>query len=195
MDDAEAQKVDLRREFRARRRAVATSSARGLRIAESVLELPELDRVAVSHVYLATRVEVPTYRLVLALLRRGVQVVVPVLIDETLLHTEVFARDLPSLREGLHGIPRPLTMRPTDPRTADAFIVPLVGFDRHCNRLGNGSGHYDRILAGCRNQTRPAPAIGLAFAAQEAPLLPRCPHDVALDVVVTESFVVRRGPT
>ncbi|MBY0448462.1 MAG: 5-formyltetrahydrofolate cyclo-ligase, partial [Hyphomonadaceae bacterium] len=64
-------------------------------------------------------------------------------------------------------------------------------FDRSGGRLGQGGGHYDRVLA----QLKPsgALAIGLAFAAQELPAIPREAHDQALDWVVTEREAIRCG--
>jgi hypothetical protein len=47
-------------------------------------------------------------------------------------------------------------------------------------RLGNGAGHYDRLLS-----RWPRHAIGLALSVQVVPSLPTEPHDVVLDEVVT----------
>ncbi|NKX43454.1 5-formyltetrahydrofolate cyclo-ligase [Roseicyclus persicicus] len=74
--------------------------------------------------------------------------------------------------------------------TPDILIVPLVGFDAACNRLGYGGGFYDRTLARLR-AAGPVRAIGLAFAAQELPALPVEPTDMALDAIVTERGVLR----
>jgi 5-formyltetrahydrofolate cyclo-ligase len=74
--------------------------------------------------------------------------------------------------------------------TPDTLIVPLVGFDAACNRLGYGGGYYDRTLARLA-RGGPIRAIGLAFAAQELPPLPIEPTDVALDCIVTEDGVRR----
>ena len=71
----------------------------------------------------------------------------------------------------------------------DVVIVPLVAFDRFANRLGNGAGHYDRLLARHRR-----PSIGIAFDTQRIDAVPIEAHDVALDMVVTESGVVRPAP-
>lgn len=72
----------------------------------------------------------------------------------------------------------------------DTLIVPLVGFDAACNRLGYGGGFYDRTLARLA-ASGPVRAIGFAFAAQELPLLPTEPTDIALDAIVTEVGVIR----
>lgn len=65
----------------------------------------------------------------------------------------------------------------------DVIIMPLLGFDARGTRLGYGGGYYDRTLE--RLSKRPR-LIGLAFASQEIESIPREPHDVPLDAVVTE---------
>jgi len=87
-----------------------------------------------------------------------------------------------------YGAPAPVAGAALEPRL---LLVPLLAFDRTGGRLGQGGGHYDRVLA----QLKPngALAVGLAFAAQEMPAVPREPHDQALDWVVTEREAIRCG--
>lgn len=73
----------------------------------------------------------------------------------------------------------------------DVIVMPLLGFDKHGTRLGYGGGYYDRTLAALSKKPR---LIGLAFAAQELPEIPREPHDVPLDAVVTEAGIRHFGP-
>jgi len=68
----------------------------------------------------------------------------------------------------------------------DVIVMPLLGFDSRGTRLGYGGGYYDRTLA--RLSKRPR-LIGLAFSAQELPEIPREPHDIPLDAIVTERGV------
>ena len=72
----------------------------------------------------------------------------------------------------------------------EVLIVPLVAFDRMGSRLGYGGGFYDRTLAALRS-ARSVHAVGFAYAAQEAAVLPCEETDVRLDAVVTEREVVR----
>ena len=65
----------------------------------------------------------------------------------------------------------------------DIVVMPLLGFDAKGTRLGYGGGYYDRTLAAMSK--RPL-LIGYAFAAQELPFIPREPHDLPLDMIVTE---------
>ena len=72
----------------------------------------------------------------------------------------------------------------------DIVIMPLLGFDKRGTRLGYGGGYYDRTLA--RLSKKPK-LVGLAFAAQELDHIPREPHDVPLDAIVTEAGVRHFG--
>ena len=79
------------------------------------------------------------------------------------------------------------TLAPSDlaPRVVpDIVIMPLLGFDRRGTRLGYGGGYYDRTLETLPTKPR---LVGLAFAAQEFDIIPREPHDVPLDAIVTET--------
>ena len=63
-----------------------------------------------------------------------------------------------------------------------ALLVPCLGFNAEGYRLGYGGGYYDRTLeASPRPQT-----LGIAYSKQEA-VFSHAPHDVPLDVIVTES--------
>jgi 5-formyltetrahydrofolate cyclo-ligase len=69
----------------------------------------------------------------------------------------------------------------------DCIIVPLLAFDDSGHRLGFGGGWYDRFLAGQPD----AFTVGLAYDMQAAASLPREPHDVALDLIVTETRLIK----
>ena len=88
------------------------------------------------------------------------------------------------LAPGTFGVHEPLD---TWPRfVPGVLLVPLLAFDATGIRLGYGGGFYDRTLALLK-----VPAIGIAYAGQEAASLPRGPHDMALTMVVTEQGVRR----
>ena len=64
-------------------------------------------------------------------------------------------------------------------------VCPGVAFDRYGTRLGRGRAFYDNFLTALKGR---AALIGCAFGCQisERPL-PADPHDVAMDLVVTEN--------
>ena len=93
------------------------------------------------------------------------------------------------LSMGLYGIPFPRDGVIVQP---DALIVPVLGFDPDCHRLGYGDGGYDRTLASARPQPL---AIGVAFDFMRLASIDPLPHDVALDFIVTETTIVSRSAT
>jgi len=94
------------------------------------------------------------------------------------------------------GIPEPglRNNRIRLPWALDLLLVPLVGFDAGCNRLGMGGGYYDQTLAYLNDRfhwRRPI-LIGLAHECQRVRRLEPQSWDVALDLVVTEARIYSR---
>lgn len=67
----------------------------------------------------------------------------------------------------------------------ELIIVPGVAFDRKGHRLGRGKGFYDRLLQSAR-----ATKIGVGYQLQLVDELPSEPHDVAMDIVITEDTTI-----
>ena len=85
-----------------------------------------------------------------------------------------------ALVPGPFGLSQPAdTAEALDP---DIILTPLVGFDRHGSRLGQGAGYYDRAFA---RHTR-AWRVGVALAIQEVDSIPIDAWDVPLHAIVTE---------
>ncbi|MDP9143750.1 MAG: 5-formyltetrahydrofolate cyclo-ligase [Actinomycetota bacterium] len=76
-------------------------------------------------------------------------------------------------------------------RDIDVLLVPGLAFDREGRRLGNGAGHYDRILSGAR---RNADSIGMAPSSHLVDLVPTEAHDVRVGWLATEDGVVSCSP-
>lgn len=73
-----------------------------------------------------------------------------------------------------------------DPTTLDVVIVPGTAFTAGGDRLGQGGGWYDRFLP---RTGHACVTIGVGFAPQLVDDLPNEPHDVPLDIVVTDQRV------
>lgn len=71
----------------------------------------------------------------------------------------------------------------------DLLIVPMLGFNRSGNRLGYGTGLYDRTLEALR-KVKPIKAIGVAYSIQEFPELPVEDHDEKIDLIITEKEII-----
>jgi 5-formyltetrahydrofolate cyclo-ligase len=70
-----------------------------------------------------------------------------------------------------------------------AVLAPLVGFDWECYRLGYGGGYFDRTLAA--SAPRPL-AIGVGFELSLLDTIHPQPHDIPMDLIVTEACLRRR---
>ena len=69
----------------------------------------------------------------------------------------------------------------------ECAFVPGLAFDTRGGRLGRGGGYYDSALAVTKLAW-----VGLMFACQQVPEVPREPHDQLLPEIVTENGSVTR---
>lgn len=78
----------------------------------------------------------------------------------------------------------------------DTILVPLVGFDADCHRIGMGAGFYDRAMRrrgrSPESSFRHPRLVGIAYEVQRVEHIEPAPWDVALDMVVTERGIYRR---
>ncbi len=86
---------------------------------------------------------------------------------------------------GSFGTRQPIDLNVAVVDNLDLVIVPGVAFSNNGFRLGYGKGVYDRLLEGSR-----ALKVGLAYDFQLTNFKVE-PHDIKMDVVVTEEKIVR----
>lgn len=185
VSEAAAQKAALRREARRVRSALPRNNriAAADRAAQALLrQLPRRCSIAI---YLSVHSELSTVSLRRLLHEAGHRVHVPVILRERRMRFVELHGGSP-LRSGPYGLPQPVMTRGLKTaRQLDVILLPLLAFDAHGGRLGNGGGYYDRALARPRIGRRPR-LIGYAYAAQEREALPCEPWDVRLDAVISE---------
>lgn len=186
-------KSALRSRFRRRLAALDPPAAEkaARQVADRVLDLPEIQAAHRVFSCLSFDAEINTWDLVRRLLETGREVYVPRTDPATRrLHLHPYPCPLETLSFGLRQ-PKPdapeLPLDTVD-QHIDAALVIGLAFDPAGYRLGHGGGYFDRFLP-----ARPFPTIGLAYELQILDALPRAPHDVPLDIVVTEAAVRRRG--
>ncbi len=91
------------------------------------------------------------------------------------------------MKEGAFGILEPEEGKELVP---DIVLAPLLAFDQKGYRLGQGGGYYDATLESLRTH-KEITYIGIGFAEQAVLLkLPREPHDIPLDYVLTPQGVI-----
>ncbi len=130
--------------------------------------------------YFPFRGEVDVLPLLHELLRRDAFVALPVVPGPA--QPLQFRRWKPgdAMSRGVYDIPYPACEDRVEP---DIMLVPLLGFDPACCRLGYGGGYYDRTLAAAAK--RPF-TIGIGYELGRLPSIHPQPYDVALDCIVTE---------
>lgn len=142
--------------------------------------------------------EPSTLALIDSLLKSGKRVCLPLCtdLDEEGHRTGAFdameARVITSfddLTAGAYGIPEPKAdTEIVPPEEIDIIILPCVGCDRQCRRIGHGAGYYDKYLTTVRKDCF---TMALCYEEALADELPAEEHDVPVDAVVTEKTVYR----
>ena len=89
------------------------------------------------------------------------------------------------MRTNRFGIPEPLQSERRDLQSLGLLLLPLTGWDRRGNRLGMGSGYYDRALRRVREYDLPL-RVGVAYGCMEVEQIPDDQWDVPLHGVLTE---------
>lgn len=98
---------------------------------------------------------------------------------------EILPYEESRLELGSFHIEEPTGTNTVDPAEIELIVVPAVAYDRKGNRLGRGKGFYDRLL-----KTTKATKIGVGYEFQLYEELPTEPHDVGMDMVITQSTTV-----
>jgi len=71
-------------------------------------------------------------------------------------------------------------------KNPDIVICPLIAFDEKCNRLGRGGGYYDKVLGNKKIIFK----IGFGYSIQNQIKIPREKHDIKMDAVITEKYII-----
>ena len=90
------------------------------------------------------------------------------------------------LELGSFHIEEPTGEDVVDVSDIELMVIPAVAFDRKGNRLGRGKGFYDRLLS-----TSKATKIGVGYEFQLFDDIPSEPHDVAMDMVITQKTLIK----
>lgn len=101
---------------------------------------------------------------------------------------DILPYDSQRMHIGAFRIEEPTGNDITDPELLEMIIVPAVAYDRNGNRVGRGKGYYDRLL----KRTK-ALRVGVAYDFQLVDEIDCEPHDIPVDIVITETTIYRRS--
>lgn len=183
-------KSEIRRRLLDERRALDSAEAarRSGFVRERLWTLPEFQRAGRVLTYVSAKDnEVDTRAIIERLLAEGRIVACPQsLPDRVLAWRKIDSVD--DLTGSRYGIPEPQPERckVVAPSRADVVLVPGIAFTREGHRIGYGGGYFDRFLHDFGGLS-----IGLAYEFQLVDAIPTGPHDMRLNLVVTESDVPR----
>lgn len=146
--------------------------------------------------YVSFRSEVDTRGYLQDVITSGKKLVLPVVDSRHRVLKLYEIKAVSELIPGYMGIPEPEIRehRRVTLKDIDLVIIPGTGFDRKGNRLGYGGGYYDRLLSYESKQLAGAehhiPTIALAFEEQIGTDIPAEPHDIKVDMIVTDERVI-----
>ena len=140
-------------------------------------------------IFLPNDGEIETTDTINFLLSQGYIVYLPKLAGEKL----KFVKMGKFFRKNRFGIEEPIFSPLLGAHRMDVILMPLVGFDKHKNRLGMGGGFYDKTLNfhNKLKEFRVPKLFGLAFDSQEVDRLTSQPWDVPVDGIVTPSRFIK----
>lgn len=186
-------KVRLREELKNLRESLSPAQREtAAKAAETkILQLPEWQTAQTVCLYASFKGELPTTQLLKSLLSSKKQCVLPkvnthglpeLYLVKTFADLELSSLEILEPKENCPLI---------NPARIDFFLVPGIGFDRQGNRLGHGSGFYDRLLA----QAAPtAFLLGYGYDFQVVNAIPHEAHDIPVHALATPTQIINIKP-
>ena len=188
MSDIKARKALLRKELRAKSRALdpAYRNTADAAIRSAVRSSDAYAKAHTVFAYLGVDWEIDTRPLLENILADGKRLCLPLCTGEreiTLCHVT----DLNELVAGKYNIPEPPRSAPIlTAAEVDLALIPCVGADKAGRRLGQGGGYYDTFLADYHGAK--------LLLCREAAVVEEVPvesHDFLLPILVTETGIHR----
>ena len=147
--------------------------------------------------YVSFRSEVDTRRYLDDVIKLNKKLVLPAVDSKHKKLNLYEVRDISELEPGYMGIlePRAIDGMSVTLKDIDLVIIPGTGFDRNGNRLGYGGGYYDKLLSYESKQLsgvdKHITTIALAFEEQVGDDIPAEPHDINVDMIVTDKRLIK----
>ena len=178
----------MRQSILARRRSLVGDErhAADLRAQQHLLECPAFAAAKSVALYAPVHGEVATEFVREQTFTRGIRLVYPAVHRGHIQFRTVTSNG--DFIRGAYGIAEP---GPDCPVVAtddiDLIVVPGVAFDLRGHRIGYGKGYYDRALHHLEGQGRLA---GLCYSFQLVEEIAGEPHDVVMDMIISDTKVV-----
>lgn len=157
--------------------------AKSKKIIDTLASHPLYKHAEEIYCYVSFGGEVDTREFVESSLKMGKKVAVPKILVNNLMEF-YYINSLKELTEGHYGILEPPPVKKA-PGNCALMVMPGVAFDKRGGRIGYGKGYYDEYLKHHPSLRR----IALAFELQCMESLPREAHDIAPELLMTETGI------
>lgn len=173
-------KTELRREIRARKRAMTEEEieTRSAKLARLFFASEAYQKAKTIYGYLPYNQEVRTVPMLERALKDGKKVAVPKVYGEKMKF--LYLDDLSAVAKGYAGIPEPIADEPVAHDETALVLMPGLAFDPQGHRIGYGGGFYDKFLAAEPHH----PTLALCYEFQMLPKLDVEDHDIPVDTVL-----------
>lgn len=161
---------------------------RSLQACELLASTKEFKQAQLVMLFMSTPTEVETSTLAVKAWAEGKSIAVP-RVDWDGKRMEPV--EITSLETGMTtvkaGIREPIAGKVVPLDLIDMVVIPGLAFDRKGFRVGRGRGFYDRFLA---QRDFQGIRCALCFHEQLIATVPREPHDIPMDLIVTDQEIV-----
>ena len=173
-------KAELRREIRARKRAMTEEEieTRSAKLAQLFFASEAYQNAKTIYGYLPYNQEVRTVPMLTQALKDGKKVAVPKVYGDEMKF--LYLDDLNAVAKGYAGIPEPIADEPVAQDETALVLMPGLAFDPQGHRIGYGGGFYDKFLAAEPHH----PTLALCYEFQMLPRLDVEDHDIPVDTVL-----------
>jgi 5-formyltetrahydrofolate cyclo-ligase len=182
-------KIKLRRIMLEKRKKLSSEERRNasFHIQQSLLESEVYVKAKHLVLYSSIHNEVDSSLVMNDALTSGRKVFLPVVADMGLIFREV--KETTALQKGAFGIMEPPASNSViSPEKVDLIVVPGIAFDLQGHRVGYGKGYYDKALHSLEKQGK---LIAVCYDFQLVDEIAGEPHDVMVDMMITEKRIVR----
>jgi len=184
------EKKRLRAEAKAVRKAIpaAVRSEKSAAIFDTLTDMPAFQAASDVFCFVSFRDEVETRPILEHLWKQGQRVYIPFIDQAEKIMRASRLDSLDELAAGYYGVmeQKDEFVRLTPAEEIDLVITPGLLFDREGYRVGYGGGFFDGFFASFGH---PAIKIGICFEEQIRTRVPRAPHDIPVDWIVTDAHI------
>ncbi|MCZ0754619.1 5-formyltetrahydrofolate cyclo-ligase [Anoxybacillus sp. J5B_2022] len=183
------EKQRIREQMKARLHELTVEEKRAYeeQMVRNLYALPLWQEAQTVALTIAKRHEINTIPMIENAWQTGKTVCVPKCDPATKTMTFRAIRSFAQLETVYFGLQEPIEALTDEvkPAAIDLMVVPGICFSKDGYRIGYGGGYYDRYL-----QQVKKPTISLAYAFQVVDHLPTEPHDLPVDIIITNEKVI-----